>query len=169
MSQFASWHLPKLLWLLLAAVVAALVIASTVNPWPVAAKKLAAIGPGPYVPLSYSWHSVTSDKGTRESRSQTYLVVSQIGRSLSTFRVTEEDKVAKVEEVRFGFLYGALLLVVLAIGEILGPRSFSPELATRANRCLTPPSSGRPKGFAFVPPLTSNVRHRRPHEHCSRA
>jgi hypothetical protein len=118
MNQRPSWHMPKLLWFLLAGAVAALVIAGTVNPWPVAAEKLAAVGPGPYVPLSYSWHSSTSDKGTRESRSQTYLVVSQIGRSWSAYRVTEEDNVAKVEEVRFGFLYGALFLVVFVIGAI---------------------------------------------------
>ena len=92
--------------------------AGTIKPWPDAAVKLGSIGPGPYIPLSYSYRSSTSDKGTRTYRSQTYLVVSQVGKSLSTYRVVEEDDVVTLEKVHYGFLYGALFLAVFLGGVV---------------------------------------------------
>ena len=118
MSQPASSSAPTWLVLLLAVLVVGVVTVGTVQPWPVAAAKLGAVGPGPYVPLSYSYHSSTSDKGTSTYRSQTYLVVSQIGKSLSTYRVVEENNVATLEEVRYGFLYGAVFLAVFLGGVV---------------------------------------------------
>lgn len=118
MSQRASSSAPPWLVLLVAVLVVGVVTFGTVQPWPVAAAKLVAVGPGPYVPLSYSYHSSTSDKGTSTYRSQTYLVVSQIGKSLSTYRVVEENNVATLEEVRYGFLYGAAFLAVFLGGVV---------------------------------------------------
>jgi hypothetical protein len=105
---------PSWLIVAIAILVGALVVVGTINPWPVAAAKLGDIGPGPYIPLSYSYRSST----TSEFRSQNYLVVSQIGKSLSTYRVEEDNGVATVREVRYGFLYG-LVFLALFLGSLV--------------------------------------------------
>jgi hypothetical protein len=109
---------PPWLVVVVGIVVAGCMAAGTIQPWPVAAEKLGAVGPGPYIPLSYSYHSSTSDRGTSTYRSQTYLVASQIGKSLSTYRVVEENNVATLEEVRYGFLYGAVFFAVFLGGVV---------------------------------------------------
>jgi hypothetical protein len=102
----------------IAVVAVGFMVAGTFKPWPVAAEKLGAVGPGPYIPLSYSYRSSTSDKGTSTYRSQTYLVVSQIGKSLSTYRVVQENEAAKLEVVRYGFLYGAAFVALFLAGVV---------------------------------------------------
>ena len=123
MSQRARSMVQLLLWLVITVAVAGSVAAGAIEPWPVAAEKLGAIGPGPYVPLSYSYRSTSTPTGTRTYRSQTYFVVSQIGKSLSTYRVVEEDNIAKVEEQRYGFLYGVVFFLVFLGGAVGGLRS----------------------------------------------
>jgi hypothetical protein len=108
--------------MVVAILVAGVLLVGTVNPWPVAAAKLAAVGPGPYIPVSYSYRSMTSDRGTSTYRRQTYVVVSQIGKSLSSYRVVEENNVATLEEVRYGLLYGAAFLVVFLAGVVWSVR-----------------------------------------------
>jgi hypothetical protein len=111
---------PKSLVLALVAAIFATVAYFTLNPWPVAVEKLSAVGPGPYVPFSYSYRSSTSNSGTKTYRSQSYWVVSQVGTSWSTYRVIEENETARVEEVKFGMLYGTAFLTVFIVGGLLG-------------------------------------------------
>jgi len=112
MKQRAPSSSPKYLWLAILISYLAFVVAGTLDPWPTATAKLAAVGTGPHVPLTYS--SVTSD--TRSYRSQIYIVTSRIGSSWSIYRVSEVNAVAHVEEVRWGLLYVALFTMVLALG-----------------------------------------------------
>ena len=101
---------PKFLWSAIVFAYLACVVAGTVDPWPVAAARLAGIGAGPYVPVTY--RSVSSD--TRRYRSQIYIVASQVGRSWSTYRVSEENKVTQIE-VRGGLLLVAACAMALVI------------------------------------------------------
>lgn len=66
------------LWPMLVVAYVIAVGAGTVFPWPIAASRLAGVGNGPYVPLTYT--SLSSD--TREYRSQIYLVPSRTAESL---------------------------------------------------------------------------------------
>lgn len=111
MNQRPPSSSPKFLWLAIVIGYLACVVAGTVDPWPAAAARLAAVGGGPYVPVTYA--SVSSD--TREYRSQTYIVASQVGRSCSAYRVSEENRVMKVEEVRGGLLYFAAFVVAFIL------------------------------------------------------
>jgi len=105
---------PKFLWSAIVIAYLACVVAGTVDPWPVAVAKLAAIGAGPYVPVTYS--SVSSD--TRNTRSQIYIVPSQVGRSWSTYRVSEENKVATLDEVRGGLLVVAACAMAFIVAAV---------------------------------------------------
>lgn len=118
MNQRPPSSSPKFLWLAIATAYLIFVVAGTFNPWLVAAEQLAAVGAGPYVPLTYSF--VASDRMTY--RSQVYLVASQVGSSWSTYRVSEENNVATVEEVRGGLLYAAGIAIAIIFGAILGFR-----------------------------------------------
>ena len=94
----------------------ALALFGTLKPWSVAVEKLADLSPGPYIPLSYSYRGSTSDVGSRTYRSQLYVVASQVGKSFSTYRVTQQGDVAVVEEVRYGCLYPAAFVTVFHLG-----------------------------------------------------
>jgi len=114
MSRQAKQPTTNYLWPFLVVAYIALVIAGTVFPWPVASSHLATVGPGPYVPLTYS--SLSSD--TRDYRSQIFLVPSQIGRSWSTYRIKENNGVVAIEEIRWGILYAGCGFVVLIVAAV---------------------------------------------------
>lgn len=118
MDQRRSSSSPIFLWLAIVTIYLTFVIVGTLAPWPTAVAKLAAIGTGPYVPVAYS--SLTSD--TRAYRTQIYIVASQIGSSWSTYRVTEDNNTANVEEVRDGILYFAAFTIAFVLAAILGLR-----------------------------------------------
>jgi hypothetical protein len=101
---------PLLVALALTGVVGA-VVASTLQPWPVAVEKLSTVGPGPYVPLTYKHR--TSGTGETTFRSQTYFVVSRLGKAVSVYRVIEENGAARIEEAPHGILYGVAFVLVL--------------------------------------------------------
>jgi hypothetical protein len=82
------------------------------NPWTVAQEELAKVGPGPYIPLTYSYSTKTIDNKSDEERTQIYVVASRILRSASTFEVREHNSVTNVEEVPFGLLYVVILLLI---------------------------------------------------------
>ena len=84
-----------LLWVVLVVAYGAAVCVGTLFPWPVAASRLAAIGPGPYVPLTYT--SLSSD--TRTYRSQIYLIPSRLPERWRLYRVSETNGVVRVEEL----------------------------------------------------------------------
>lgn len=64
-------------------------------PWPIAASRLAAVGPGPYVPLTYT--SLSSD--TRTYQSQICLILSRLPERWRLYRVSETNGVVRVEEL----------------------------------------------------------------------
>jgi hypothetical protein len=90
------------------------------HPWAVAQEQLSTVGSGPYIPLSYSYSTKTVGDTTDEERIQSYIVVSQISRSASTFKVREHNSVRSVEVVPFGLLYFVVLLVAYIGGVAWG-------------------------------------------------
>ena len=118
MTSQLSARTETLLWSLAVIFLVVLIAIGTLSPWPAANEKLKTIGSGPYVPLSFAYRSHTSESTTHTHRSQTYVVASQIGKSLSTYRVVSDDEVVTVEEVKFGLLYGTLFLVAFLAGII---------------------------------------------------
>ena len=105
----------RLLWIFMALLVPALMTFGAVSPWPAAAEKLAAVGPGPYVPLSFFYRSHTNGTTSETHRTQTYLVASRVSSSLSTYRVSQENSVVAVEELKFGLLYGVAFLLAFYV------------------------------------------------------
>jgi hypothetical protein len=89
----------------------------TMDTWPVARQRLEAIGPGPYIPLSYDSSSKTVGNEHDEDRREVYVVCSQIMRSTSTFAVRAHNSVVTVEELPFG-LIEPVLLILAYIGAV---------------------------------------------------
>ena len=97
----------KTVGLTAAVVIGSAVFFSTFNPWPEAANELAAIVPGPYVPISLESSYSTS----HTYRSQSYIALSQIGKSWSIYTVIDQDGAIRVEEFQYGLLLYAFALV----------------------------------------------------------
>ena len=120
---------PKTLLRVIYAAVVAAVVYGTLDPWPVAVEHLARLGPGPYVPLNYSYSSSTSESGTKTHRSQTYWVVSQYGKSWSAYEVAQNSRSVSVREVPNGLLYYAAFALALTVGCLWTFRPASLRLA----------------------------------------
>jgi hypothetical protein len=105
---------PNYIWATIVALYMVFVAVGTLSPWPVAAARLGELGAGPFVPVTYSYLS----GDTRTYRSQIYIVPSLLRRSLSTYRVSQENDRVRVEEVRFGALYIAVFTAVALISAV---------------------------------------------------
>lgn len=106
------------LWPMLVVAYVIAVGVGTVFPWPIAASRLAGVGNGPYVPLTYT--SLSSD--TREYRSQIYLVPSRTAESWSLYRVSEANKMVSVDEIPLGTAYAACIAVAVVASTLASLR-----------------------------------------------